>query len=249
MADNTTLNPGVGGDIVRTVDVGSGVKIPVSFIHTGTTTDGGGVTSSNPFPTSVTDGTNGVAAVKAASTAAVATDIAAVVSLSPNSPVKATIKPLFGSSGQALTITLASLASSATAARQSTAIDNSTNLFEDVHLFVKIKTGASGTSATGYVNVYGYATADGGTTYPEGVVGTDGAVTLAAPSNLVLLAQLTANANATTYSAFFSFANNYGLVRLPQKWGVVVANVSGAALDATAGNHAVLYQGLNGQLT
>jgi hypothetical protein len=45
------------------------------------------VSSANPFPVEISDGTN-IAAVKAASTAAAAADKAVVVSLSPNSPAK-----------------------------------------------------------------------------------------------------------------------------------------------------------------
>lgn len=157
-------------------------------------------------------------------------------------------RPLYGTQNQALTITLASLGSSATAARASTAVDNTTTLYEDALIFVKLTSAAAGTSATGYANIYGYATVDGGTTYSENVSGTDAAITLVAPSNLVLLAQVNIVANAVTYRAGpFSFCRMYGLDRLPQKWGVVVANVSGAALNATAGNHAITWQGVNGQ--
>lgn len=57
MADNTTLNSGTGGDTLRTEDVGGGVKVPVSKIHTGAAgVDGGPVTTSNPFPTQVQSG-------------------------------------------------------------------------------------------------------------------------------------------------------------------------------------------------
>lgn len=154
---------------------------------------------------------------------------------------------LYGANNQAVTITLTSLASAA--ARASTSISNTTNLYEDVYLFIKITTNAAGTSATGYVNVYGYGTVDGGTTYPEAITGTDAAVTLTTPPNLVLLAQLNANTNAATKTyGPFSFCRNYGLDRLPAIWGVVVVNQTGAAFNATASNYAVTYQGLNGQL-
>jgi hypothetical protein len=184
--------------------------------------------------------------IKADSTAAVAADPALVVSLSPNSPVKATVKPLFGTNNQALTITIASLTN--TSSRASTAIDNTTNLFEDVLIFVKITTAAAATSATGYVNIFGYGTVDGGTTYSESITGTNAAITLTNPPNLVLIAQVNTVANATTYRAGpYSFCRNYGLDRLPQHWGIVVQNESGATLNATAGNQAITYQGMNGQ--
>ena len=50
MADNTILNPGVGGDTVRNEDIG-GVKYPVSKIYTGAEgVNGGPVTDANPLP-------------------------------------------------------------------------------------------------------------------------------------------------------------------------------------------------------
>lgn len=53
MADNTILNPGVGGDTVRNEEIG-GVKFPISKIYVGASgVDGGPVTAANPFPTSV----------------------------------------------------------------------------------------------------------------------------------------------------------------------------------------------------
>ena len=51
------------------------------------------IASGNPLFTEITDGTNGAAAVKAASTAAVATDKSLVVQMSPNSPGIITLGP------------------------------------------------------------------------------------------------------------------------------------------------------------
>jgi hypothetical protein len=64
---------------------GSAVTQPVS--GTVTANQGTANTIANSWTTEITDGTHGPAAVKAASTAAVATDPALVVALSPNSPV------------------------------------------------------------------------------------------------------------------------------------------------------------------
>lgn len=58
MADNTTLNAGIGGDIVRTEDIG-GVKYPVSKIYLGAAgVNGGPVTAANPLPITDTSGKN-----------------------------------------------------------------------------------------------------------------------------------------------------------------------------------------------
>lgn len=61
---------------------------PSTSVITGTVDQGTANTPTNGWPVKVTDGTN-VTAVKPASTAAVATDPAAVVALSPNSPLPA----------------------------------------------------------------------------------------------------------------------------------------------------------------
>lgn len=211
----------------------------------------GAATSSNQTTlgsqtTKINDGTN-TATVKAASTAAVSADPALVVALSPNSPIKADIEPAYGTSNQAVTITLTSLASSATAARASTFIDNTTDLFEDALFFIKYQTIASAT-ATGYLNVYGYASVDGGTTYSGGATGADAALTLTTPTPLVLLVSLPANASSTQYNAGpFSFCRLYGIDRLPERWGFVVRNASGQALSATAANNKIFWQGVRGK--
>lgn len=52
MADNTTLNTGTGGDVIRTDDI-SGVKVQaVKIMEGGDGTDDGFISSSNPLPVS-----------------------------------------------------------------------------------------------------------------------------------------------------------------------------------------------------
>lgn len=85
MSDNTTLNIGIGGDVIATEDPGLGYKLPVSKIRLGSLdVDGGDVTIANPFPILITDGYNGQAAIKPPNVAATASDPALVVSISPN---------------------------------------------------------------------------------------------------------------------------------------------------------------------
>jgi hypothetical protein len=151
------------------------------------------------------------------------------------------VKTKYGSLAQAITISLGGLASGS--ARQSVYVDNSVNLFLDALVQVSILTNAAGVSATGYVNVYAYGSADG-TTYSGGASGADAAITLPANgSNLRLIGTMFAGATATTYRAIFSVAAAFGGV-LPPRWGIVVEQVTGAALDATGGNHAVTYSGV-----
>lgn len=157
------------------------------------------------------------------------------------------IKAKYGPSNQAITITLASLASGS--ARASTAVDNSSNVFEDALVSLKIKSGASGVSASGSVLVYAYGTTDGGTTYTDGATGSDAAITLTVPPNAILIGVINVVANGTTYyGGPFSVANAFG-GKLPDHWGIIVANNTGSALDSTEGNHAKTYQGVEHQYT
>jgi hypothetical protein len=135
-------------------------------------------------------------------------------------------------------------------ARESTAIDNSSDLFQDVLVQLKIKSGASGVSSSGVVNVYAYGTVDPATpTYADNCTGTDASVTLVVPPNLRVIGQLNVVANATTYKSMpMSVAAAFGGV-MPTKWGIVIENKSGAALDTTEANHAKLYQGIFSQYT
>jgi hypothetical protein len=150
------------------------------------------------------------------------------------------IKEAFGSNNQAITCTLTSLASNGQ--RQSTAIDNTSNLFLDALVFLKIKSNAAGVSTTGFINVYAYGTSDGGTNYSDGASGTDGAITLTAPPNMRLIGVINVVANAVSYSGGpFSIAQAFGGI-LPDHWGIVVENKSGAAFDGSIAS--AWYQGV-----
>lgn len=154
-----------------------------------------------------------------------------------------TVKSSYGSSNQAITCTITSLANNGQ--RGSAAIDNSSNLFLDALVFVKVKSNASGTGATGTVNVYAYGTADGGTTYSDGVSGTDAGQTLTAPANLRLIGTINVVANSTSYwGGPFSVAQAFGGI-LPDHWGIVVENKTSATLDASIGS--AWYQGILAQ--
>lgn len=157
----------------------------------------------------------------------------------------ATLKPLYGTANQPITVTLASLANAA--GRASAVIDNTTTLALDALVSLAVKTNAAGVSATGYVAVYAYGTVDG-TTYTDGATGTDAAFTPSASgANLRLIGTIQTPAVATTYqSGPFSVANAFGGT-LPAKWGIVVVNNSGAALDATEASHTKQFQTVQAQ--
>jgi hypothetical protein len=147
----------------------------------------------------------------------------------------------FGTANQALTITIASLANGSS--RQSTVVDNGTNLFTDALVAVKIRTGASGTTATGVVVVYAFGTVDG-STYSENAGASDAAITLTSNPNVRIIGIVNCVANSTTYySPVFSVASAFGGV-MPSKWGIIITNGTGGALDATGGNHSAIYQGV-----
>jgi hypothetical protein len=155
------------------------------------------------------------------------------------------VKTAYGSNGQALTITLASLADSSTAGRESTVVDNTSNLFLDVLIAAKAKGQNSGSiAAPSAVFLYAYATTDNGTTYPDTVTGSDAAITLNNPTQLKLLGAIYFAAINVQYKGGpWSLAALYG-GKLPAKWGIVVVNDCGTALSATGSDHAVWYQGV-----
>lgn len=157
----------------------------------------------------------------------------------------ASVKTAYGTSGQALTITLASLADSSTAGRESTSVSNTSDLWLDALITAKIKTQNSGSiAAPSAAFVYAYASVDGGSEWPDTVTGTDAAITLNSPTQLKLLGAVYAAAINTTYKGGpWSLAALYG-GRMPEKWGIVVVNDTGTALSATGSDHAVEWQGV-----
>ena len=161
----------------------------------------------------------------------------------------ANVKTAYGTAGQALTITLTSLADSSTAGRESTAVSNVTDAFLDVLVTCKIKTSTGTISAPSAAFVYAYATVDGGSEWPDTVTGTDAAITLNNPTQLKLLGAVYAAAVSTTYKGGpWSLAALYG-GRMPERWGVVIVNDTGVALTATGSDHAVEWQGVYATVT
>lgn len=152
----------------------------------------------------------------------------------------ADVTTAYGTTGQTITCTLASLAN--TGVRSCAAIDNRTNKFMDALIFIKFLTGASGAAATGYINIYAGGTVDDGTTYTD-AGGTDAALT---PKNVRIVTACAAGANATTYRCGpFSLRPVFG-GSLPALWFIAIENQTGTTLDSTEGNHAKLYQGVKG---
>ena len=154
----------------------------------------------------------------------------------------------------ALTITLASLATSSTmvAGRESTVVDNTSNKYLDARVFGQITTGTSPTTAK-TIAIYVYAPikiASSTFTYPAAtttnLTGADAAATFEAEQRNMLRLGRAISINSTSdraYSFSFNVAPLFGGF-LPTKWGVWVTHDTGVNLNATSGNHWIHYTGL-----
>ena len=154
----------------------------------------------------------------------------------------AEIKQKYGTADVGITITLASLANAAM--RQSAYVDNATDLFLNALVSAIFTLNSSGVSATGVINIYAYGTANNGSSYTSGASGANASYT-GEKLNLLLVASLDANANSEVVSTTFDIASAFGGV-LPARWGLIVENLSGAALSASTSE--LRYQGVYGQV-
>lgn len=153
----------------------------------------------------------------------------------------ATTTPTYGTQGS-LTITLASLGDGSM--RESTARDNqATDDFVDVLVGGKITVGTTPTAGS-YINIYVYGGLDDGTTYSGEATGSD-----AAYSGTIQQCRLAdqiyvpaSTSNVGYEFGPFSVADLFGGI-MPDRWGVIVENQTGAALNSTGGNHDIQYQG------
>jgi hypothetical protein len=157
----------------------------------------------------------------------------------------ADIKAEYGTSNQAITITLAGL--NANTWRESTAIVNTTNLFMDALVGGKIMTGTSAPTDGSSIRFYTYGTVDGGTLYSGNATGTDAAYTPANDKNqLFYLGSIIVGTGTSDSYEFgpWSVRQSMGGIYLPEKWGIVVHNDIGQSLHSTAANHDINYQGV-----
>jgi hypothetical protein len=153
----------------------------------------------------------------------------------------ANLKENFAGSVAAITISLASLANNAW--RQSAFVDNSTNDYLDAWVQVNAKTGAT---AAGTVDLWLYGSIDGGTTYSDGASGADATYTPTDTPQIFLGRLQTPTATTQYHSSLFSVQQAFG-GNVPPRWGLLVHNTNGGALDATAGNFLEQYLGLTYQ--
>jgi len=140
----------------------------------------------------------------------------------------------------AITITLNSLANNSW--RQSVYVDNNTNLYMGAILQFVFRVGTSPTSGTIRAFLYGAETAD--TNYSAGATGTDVSYTVGNfEGQLVPIHTVVVGTTSDEYfkTPPFNIATLFGNA-LPRRWGVIVHNNSGVALNAS-GNE-VNYTGL-----
>jgi hypothetical protein len=157
----------------------------------------------------------------------------------------ASLKTAYGSAGQLITCSLASLANSATAGREGVVVDNTSNNFLDALVMLQVKLQAGTPANDQAVYVYCYGTVDGGATYPDAITGSDAAITFNSPINVALLGTIFTPTSAGTFKGGpWSVCRALGVQQLPAKWGIAVRNYSGIALSATESDHAKLYQGV-----
>lgn len=140
--------------------------------------------------------------------------------------------------------TLAALASSSTVGRGATIIDNGTNLYDDVILYLGIKNSGTTLGASQAIYVYIFGSEDGvaNTGDSKEAVGSDAAVTISNPTNL--LGPIVATATGGGTSKFMANIAQFFGGRVPRKWGFVVLNGTKQNLDPTESNHQKTYTGI-----
>lgn len=136
-----------------------------------------------------------------------------------------------------LTITLASLADGAI--RSALEVDNETTRYDDAFVTGKVKLDATGVGTDGELRLYVYG---GDADYlTDAAAGTDSVH--ATLGNLILVDVLEANANGEESQFAFGIAQFFGGI-LPRRWGIMIGNETGAALDSTPVNHDVQFSGI-----
>lgn len=156
----------------------------------------------------------------------------------------------------ALTITLASLATSATlvAGRNSTIVDNRTTKYLDFIVQGQLTTGTTPTTGT-FLQVWLYAplkAASGTFSYPIAtttqLTESDAAATFETQQRDQLFLAASIAVNSTSNRSYpvrpFSVAQIMGLPVAPLKWGIFVTHSTAVNLNSTSGNHWLHWTGI-----
>lgn len=131
--------------------------------------------------------------------------------------------------------------------RQSESIDNSVDKFLDTYVSGKVKTGTTPT-ANSVVKVYVYGSIDGGGNFSGGASGSDAAFTGEEEQLFLLGTVVVDGTNDKSYKfGPFSVLDAFRGLSMPEKWGIIVKNETGAALNATAADQLVKTRGIKAE--
>jgi hypothetical protein len=156
------------------------------------------------------------------------------------------------SAAQTLTISPASLASSATfvAGQESNQVDNTTDLYLDALVTMLITVGTTPTANT-VIQPYVWGNhVSLATTALDVLDGTDSAETITNAGVLQSFlrpappAIITATTSNVGHNMYFSVCEVLGVPVLPPFWGIYLSHNTGVALNSTAGNHVVKWIGV-----
>lgn len=164
-------------------------------------------------------------------------------------------KPNTYPSSTAITITLASLASTTAdppVGQESAEVTQSTDLAEDVLIDGQITTGTSPT-ASKRIRIWAWGAGYDGSTVrrPAGATGSNAGLTPAGnyKTGFVLLHWIdtSSTSNVTYKFAGLSLRQAFGGLYLPVRWGIFVDHNTAVALHATGSNHEIRYTPLQSQ--
>lgn len=155
------------------------------------------------------------------------------------------------STDTAITISLGSLASSATwvAGQESNLIDNTSNLYVDALVQGKIRVGTTPTTLTQIIVYVWGSSVSPGSVAIDVIDGTDSAETISSVGvrNSFLKIGAVLDVDSATsdrdYPFAFAVADLFG-GSMPPYWGLFVAHNTVAALNATGGNHVISFRGI-----
>ena len=151
-----------------------------------------------------------------------------------------------GAAGTAITLTLTSLANGSW--RQSTVVVNTSDLYIDALVGGSVQVGTSPTAGS-TIDIYAYGQYDASGEYTGGASGSDSAYTAGEDvGTLRFLTSIVVGPSGTSDVDYewgpVSVAQAFGGV-LPQRWGLVVENNTGATLNATGTNNETAYTGID----
>lgn len=136
----------------------------------------------------------------------------------------------FGTASQSITCTINSLANGS--ARESTAIDNTTNKYLDAMVYLAFAMANTSPGSDKRINIWFYCSEDG-TNYSDNATGSDAALTMRTLPNLFGPFIINTPTQNITYKHVIpSVAEYFGGI-LPPKWGIVVENKTGMAVNSS----------------